>query len=157
MCGKTRPLCCASSAGRSTRRVWCDVSVSGICVLAVAFATVAGLQAASAAAARATSAIPQGLLAPALPAAPPAVPSRELIDKYCIGCHNERTKSGNMTLDKRDMTQVAAGADVWEKVLRKLQAKATTRLRDAAAERRGTGVVHGLDRSHAGLRGGVAP
>jgi len=29
-----------------------------------------------------------------------------------------------MTLDKRDMTQVAAEADVWEKVLRKLQAKA---------------------------------
>jgi len=67
---------------------------------------------------------PVAVLAPELPGQAPATPSREFVDKYCAGCHNARQKSGNLVLDKRDMAQVAADADVWEKVVRKLKAKA---------------------------------
>ena len=92
-------------------------------VLAASAVPVAGLLAAGQAPARPAPA-PMAVIAPALPGQPPATPSRELVDKYCAGCHNARQKSGNLVLDKRDMAQVAADADVWEKVIRKLNAKA---------------------------------
>src|SRR5262245_42829164 len=98
--------------------------ITALSLLAITSAAVVGLQAANAAAPRAASNVPQGVLAPALPAAAPAAPSRELVDKYCVGCHNERTKQGNLVLEKRDMSHVAAESDVWEKVLLKLKAKA---------------------------------
>jgi Protein of unknown function (DUF1592)/Protein of unknown function (DUF1588)/Protein of unknown function (DUF1587)/Protein of unknown function (DUF1585)/Protein of unknown function (DUF1595)/Cytochrome C oxidase, cbb3-type, subunit III len=47
-----------------------------------------------------------------------------LITQYCGGCHNERTKAGDLVLTNIDTTNIAAGADVWERVLRKLRAGA---------------------------------
>ena len=41
---------------------------------------------------------------------------------YCIGCHNERTRAGNMALDGLDLTRVADHPETWEKVVRKLRA-----------------------------------
>jgi mono/diheme cytochrome c family protein len=46
---------------------------------------------------------------------------RAVLDKYCFACHNSRTKSGGLALDKLDLTQVADNADVWEKVIRKVR------------------------------------
>jgi Protein of unknown function (DUF1592)/Protein of unknown function (DUF1588)/Protein of unknown function (DUF1585)/Protein of unknown function (DUF1587)/Protein of unknown function (DUF1595)/Planctomycete cytochrome C len=46
---------------------------------------------------------------------------RALLDRYCVGCHNERSKIAGLTLDKMDLTHVADGAEVWEKVVRKLR------------------------------------
>jgi len=61
--------------------------------------------------------------APVPPAAPPAASAqRALITRYCIGCHNERTKSGNLALDAIDVEDVAAQPQVWEKVIRKVGA-----------------------------------
>jgi mono/diheme cytochrome c family protein len=67
--------------------------------------------------------------APAAPAAVPAAatspaasPQRALITRYCVGCHNERTKSGNLALDAADVENVAAHPQVWEKVIRKVGA-----------------------------------
>jgi cytochrome c5 len=57
-------------------------------------------------------------------AAAVGVPSRALLDQYCITCHNEKLKTAGLMLDKADIQQVAAGADVWEKVIRKLRAGA---------------------------------
>src|SRR5215510_339365 len=52
-----------------------------------------------------------------------AVPSqRALIDQYCITCHNQKTKTAGMMLDKMDLSHVAADAEAWEKVVRKLRA-----------------------------------
>src|SRR5260370_26234508 len=57
------------------------------------------------------------LQTPAPRGAAPATPARELVTKYCITCHNERPKSGNLLLDKADAEQVLNSAETWEKVV----------------------------------------
>jgi mono/diheme cytochrome c family protein len=47
-----------------------------------------------------------------------------VISKYCVTCHNSRTKSGDLSLDSVDLANVAADAAVWEKVIRKVRAGA---------------------------------
>ena len=47
--------------------------------------------------------------------------SRALLDQYCIACHNDSNRTANITLTPLDPTNVAAHADVWEKVLRKVR------------------------------------
>src|SRR6266853_1146154 len=44
-----------------------------------------------------------------------------VVTKYCVTCHNERAKTGGLTLGKIDLTDVGAGADVWERVVRKVR------------------------------------
>jgi hypothetical protein len=46
---------------------------------------------------------------------------REVLDKYCVTCHNQRLKTGGLTLDTMDLGKVPAQAEVWEKVIRKLR------------------------------------
>ncbi len=46
---------------------------------------------------------------------------RALLDKYCVTCHNERTRTAGLLLDKIDVNDVAGGAKVWEKVLHKVR------------------------------------
>ncbi len=46
---------------------------------------------------------------------------REVLDKYCVTCHNQRLKTAGLTLDNMDLAKVSAQAEVWEKVVRKLQ------------------------------------
>ena len=53
----------------------------------------------------------------------PASPQRALINQYCIACHNERTKTGDLALDAINPDNVAEHTDVWEKVVRKLRAR----------------------------------
>ena len=48
-------------------------------------------------------------------------PSRELLDRYCVTCHNARLKTAGLSLDTVDLVQVAANAQVLEKVVRKLR------------------------------------
>jgi cytochrome c5 len=55
---------------------------------------------------------------PALPAAS----ARAVVDQYCVTCHNERTKTAGLMLDKAELTDVAANAEIWEKVIRKVRA-----------------------------------
>ena len=60
---------------------------------------------------------------PALKAsAPTAEQYRAVLDQYCVTCHNERLKTGGLTLDTMDLVDVAKAAEVWEKVVRKLRA-----------------------------------
>jgi hypothetical protein len=47
--------------------------------------------------------------------------STAVIDKYCVTCHNERAKTGNLVLEHADLTRVPANAEMWEKVIRKIQ------------------------------------
>jgi mono/diheme cytochrome c family protein len=49
---------------------------------------------------------------------------RALLDQYCVGCHNERTKTAGLLLDKADLGNIPAGAPVWEKVIGKLRSGA---------------------------------
>jgi hypothetical protein len=50
------------------------------------------------------------------------LPSRALLDKYCVTCHNDRLKTANLSLQTLDLTKIADHAEVWEKVVRKLRA-----------------------------------
>ena len=47
--------------------------------------------------------------------------TRESIDRYCVTCHNERLETAGLTLDLIDVADVTEGAEVWEKVVRKLR------------------------------------
>jgi hypothetical protein len=49
---------------------------------------------------------------------------RNDINQYCIGCHSARLKTGGLVLEGRDLGQLSADADVWEKVVRKLRSGA---------------------------------
>jgi hypothetical protein len=43
------------------------------------------------------------------------------INQYCITCHNERVKTADLMLDRIDVSNPGANAEVWEKVMRKVQ------------------------------------
>lgn len=47
--------------------------------------------------------------------------SRATLDRYCVGCHNQKLKTGNLTLDNADLTKLAEQGELWERVIRKLQ------------------------------------
>jgi hypothetical protein len=47
---------------------------------------------------------------------------RALLDRYCVGCHNEKTRSGNLAIDKLDFVHPGNNAEAWEKVVRKIRA-----------------------------------
>src|SRR6202166_4878205 len=56
------------------------------------------------------------------PEAPaPATAPAATINKYCVTCHNDRLKTGGLTLAAADVTHPAAAAETWEKVVRKLR------------------------------------
>ncbi len=52
---------------------------------------------------------------------PTASSSKAVLDKYCIGCHSEKLKTGGVVLQNVDLTQIGAHAEVLEKVARKLR------------------------------------
>ncbi|MCZ6489706.1 MAG: DUF1592 domain-containing protein [Acidobacteria bacterium] len=56
------------------------------------------------------------------PAAPSAAQYRAVLNRYCVTCHNEKLRTAGLTLEKIDIEKVSAGAEVWEKVIRKLRA-----------------------------------
>jgi mono/diheme cytochrome c family protein len=67
------------------------------------------------------------LFASARPQQKPATPStavaqyRAVLDQYCVGCHNQRSKTAGLMLDTMDLADVAKHGDVWEKAIRKLR------------------------------------
>ena len=50
--------------------------------------------------------------------------SAQIIDQYCVVCHNSTLKTGGLELDKYDISNIEEHPDVWERVLRKLRANA---------------------------------
>jgi Protein of unknown function (DUF1592)/Protein of unknown function (DUF1588)/Protein of unknown function (DUF1585)/Protein of unknown function (DUF1587)/Protein of unknown function (DUF1595) len=48
---------------------------------------------------------------------------REVLDRYCVSCHNDRLKTSGLSLEKLDLARADASPDVWENVARKLQAR----------------------------------
>src|SRR5439155_24936129 len=53
---------------------------------------------------------------------------RALLDRYCVGCHNQRAKAAGqeparkLTLDDLDIARISDHAGEWERVVRKLRA-----------------------------------
>jgi cytochrome c5 len=96
-------------------------ALTAIGLAAAALAASASLEVArlDAAPGQATTAKP-AIARPQRTAAAPAV-DRALFDRYCVSCHNERLKTGNLMLDKVDVTKVGEHVEVLEKVVRKLR------------------------------------
>jgi hypothetical protein len=46
---------------------------------------------------------------------------RQFLDRYCTTCHNDRLKTGGLTLERVDVSRSEAQPEVWEKVVRKLR------------------------------------
>ncbi len=54
-------------------------------------------------------------------AAAAAAGGRQLLDRYCLTCHNQRLETAGLSLEAFDLTHVAADAAVWEQVVQKLR------------------------------------
>jgi hypothetical protein len=65
---------------------------------------------------------PLGTLGPLGPLGNDA-PYRATVTTYCVGCHNGKTKAGNLELDSIVTQDPAAHWEAWEKVDRKLRAR----------------------------------
>src|SRR5262245_42933637 len=48
-------------------------------------------------------------------------PQRAVINQYCIGCHNEKLKTGGLVPDNVDLSRVGNQAPVFEKIVQKLR------------------------------------
>src|SRR5689334_14657482 len=84
-----------------------------------------------------------------------AVQHRALVNQYCVTCHNEKLKTGDLMLDKLDLEHVGAQAETWEKVARKLRAglmppAGAPRPQRTALAAFAEAVEHDLDRAAAG-------
>jgi mono/diheme cytochrome c family protein len=91
-------------------------AVAGLAVLLAAAAGSAGYRAPAA-----QSAAPAPAVTAGTPDAP-GVPSRALLDRYCVSCHNQRTKAeGRPAFDEVDLGQIGTHAPVLEKIVRKLR------------------------------------
>ena len=86
------------------------------------------------------AAAPPGASAAGTPLSPPAAPTvalraqapvsagvstgesvRPVLNRYCVGCHNERLRTAGLALDTLDPARVGDHPDAWEKVVRKLR------------------------------------
>src|ERR1700733_16312355 len=57
--------------------------------------------------------------------APSSVPpASELVNKYCVSCHNQKLKTANLTLDAADSVHPVNSAEAWERVIVKLRSRA---------------------------------
>jgi mono/diheme cytochrome c family protein len=51
-------------------------------------------------------------------------PAAELVNQYCVSCHNQKLKTANLLLDRIDTDHPANAAEQWEKVIVKLRSRA---------------------------------
>src|SRR6267142_188151 len=53
----------------------------------------------------------------------PSAAHRDVVNRYCVSCHNDRLKRGGLALDTIANHDVGENPEVWEKVLRKIRAR----------------------------------
>ncbi len=53
--------------------------------------------------------------------APSAADHWVLVDSYCVGCHNDAERAGELAFDRIDRADLVANAEVWETAIRKLR------------------------------------
>ena len=54
----------------------------------------------------------------------PVSAHRALLDKYCVVCHSDKLRTGDLSLQSLELGNVPANSETWEKVIRKLRAGA---------------------------------
>ena len=91
----------------------CMVAVAAACYLHMARLHAAGPQA--------PRAQVTGVQTPSSAVSTASAGPRALLDQYCVTCHNQRLATAGLLLDESDVEHVGAGADTWEKVVRKLR------------------------------------
>jgi len=104
--------------------------------------------------ARPVAQAPAAAVPPAAPAVTAAASSTAVLKQYCATCHNERLKSGGLVIDPAGLDNVSAGADRWEKVVRKLRTQSmpppgAPRPDAVSYDRVATFIETGLDRAEA--------
>ena len=65
-----------------------------------------------------------GLAHPGAADAQARSPEQSLVNRYCLGCHNDRALQGGLSLEAAPLDNIAGHAEVWERVVRKLRAGA---------------------------------
>jgi hypothetical protein len=98
------------------------LGVCGIALVGASYLHAERLQPGGASAAQRATTPP--LLTSTLTPVPETATYRGLINRYCVTCHNERLRTAGLMLDKANIDQVGEDAEIWEKVVRKLHAKA---------------------------------
>jgi mono/diheme cytochrome c family protein len=58
------------------------------------------------------------------PTPTPGAQYRAVLNRYCVTCHNERLRTAEMVLSNKNVENVGEAAEVWEKVVTKLRARA---------------------------------
>jgi len=81
----------------------------------------------------------------------PSSERRATLDRYCVTCHNQRSRSGGLALDELDASRVAERPEVWEAVVRKVRTgtmppQGMPRPDEAAAAALASGLEVDLDR-----------
>ena len=110
------------------RPLTCGAVCLGVAVLATISLAAAPRQAAGVR--------PAGGSRPAAARPDPAA-TREMLDRYCVTCHNQRLRTGDLALDTLDVANVGAAPGAWEDVVRKLRTGAMPPAGPAAAGCRG--------------------
>jgi mono/diheme cytochrome c family protein len=75
----------------------------------------------------------KGNVSPPVSSAKPTVPAarstsstsqtaRGLLDQYCVGCHNDKARVANFSLQSADVKTVGGHPEIWERVIRKMRA-----------------------------------
>src|SRR5438445_12605067 len=54
-------------------------------------------------------------------AAQAAAPTGDVLNTYCVTCHNSRLKTAGLEIDTLDVSRVAGDAQQWEKIVTKLR------------------------------------
>jgi hypothetical protein len=63
----------------------------------------------------------QGQSSSPSPSPSPTPSPTSVINQSCVTCHNERAKTGGLALDSISLSNIPAGAETWEKVIRKVR------------------------------------
>src|SRR5260221_6377368 len=62
-----------------------------------------------------------GAAAPPVRTESPSTDARPILTQYCFTCHNDRLKTGGLSLEELDLTKIGESPDVWERVVRRLR------------------------------------
>jgi mono/diheme cytochrome c family protein len=62
-----------------------------------------------------------GVRAAQTPVAGPGAAQAALVGTYCVSCHSDKARTGGLSLEHADYSDMAKSAETWEKVIRKLR------------------------------------
>ena len=105
------------------RNGWCSAAAGMVAGMMVAGTVVSGTPASAQAAGGPVAGTPQTAGAPAGAAqADRTAEPRRMFRRYCIGCHNDRLRTADLSIAGLDLENLSHDAETWEKVVTRLRA-----------------------------------